>query len=413
MTSARKKTNAEVQYGYNPMSMLKKFLHWEAAGGMVLLVFAALAMIVANSPLGHTYHHVLHDVHLHIGVSGLFNLDKHMIHWINDGLMAIFFFLVGLEIKREMLEGNLSSVKQAVLPMIAAAGGMLIPGLIYYSLNADNPAAVSGWAVPTATDIAFAVGLLILLGKRVPLSLKVFLLAVAIFDDLGAIVVIALFYTDHLNTVILPWACLFIGLMMMMNALQVNKGTVYVILGVALWFCVLKSGVHATLAGVITALAIPLETKHDARSLLRQLEHDLHPSVAFIILPIFAFANAGVSLEGLGFELLLDHVTLGVILGLFIGKQIGIFGFVWLAVKLKLAQLPHGLKWAHVWGVSIMAGIGFTMSMFIANLGFRGEDLLLAEAKLGILAGSALSAIFGLVVLMVVCKNPADQTRDT
>lgn len=407
------KTKAEVQYGYNPVDMLKKFLNWEAAGGVILVAFAIMAMIIANTSWGHVYEHVLYHVHIFIGITEVFTLDKHVIHWINDGLMAIFFFLVGLEIKREMMEGNLSSFSQASLPLFAAIGGMAVPGLIFYALNAGDATAAKGWAIPAATDIAFAIGLLVLLGKRIPLSLKVFLLAVAIFDDLGAIVIIAVFYTEQLNTGILPWAALFIGMLAMLNALQVNKGTFYIIIGIALWFCVLKSGIHATLAGVITALAIPLETKRDSRSLLRQLEHDLHPAVAFIILPIFAFANAGVSLEGMTPSLLLDNVTLGVILGLFLGKQLGIFGFVYIAIKLGMAKLPHGLGWGHIWGVSMMAGIGFTMSMFIATLGFKGAPIFLAEAKLGILIGSLLSAVGGIVILLNVCKKNADQSHDT
>lgn len=402
------KTVSRLPEGYNPLSMLKKFLHYEAAGGIVLLIFAALAMVVANSPLAPLYHHVLHEVKLTILI-GNFGLDKDIIHWINDGLMAIFFFLVGLEIKREMLEGNLSSVKQAMLPAVAAAGGMAAPGLVFFYLNQGNADAIAGWAIPTATDIAFAVGILSLLGKRVPLSIKVFLLALAIFDDLGAIIVIALFYTSDLNPSILLWAAGFVAALIGMNRMKINSGTAYLIVGIALWFCVLKSGVHATLAGVITALAIPLQLPNERRSLLRQLEHDLHPIVAFIIVPVFAFANAGVSLEGLTMDVAWEPVTLGVVLGLFVGKQIGIVGSTWLAVKSGLAKLPHGATWLQVWGMSMLAGIGFTMSLFITSLAYRAQPLLQTEAKLGILMGSALSAILGMMVMVAACRKPADQ----
>ncbi len=397
--------------GYNPLTFMKKFLKYEAAGGIVLLICAVLAMIIANSPWGHIYQYVLHEVNMTIGIEGLFELNKHVIHWINDGLMAVFFFLVGLEIKREMLEGNLSSFKKAVLPAIAAIGGMAIPGLIFFGLNSENPEAVAGWAIPTATDIAFAVGLMSVLGKRVPLSLKVFLLALAIFDDLGAILVIAIFYTSSLHIDILIWAAGFMGMLFLLNRFNITKGSAYLIVGIALWFCVLKSGVHATLAGVMVAMAIPLQTQYDRRSLLRQLEHDLHPMVAFAILPMFAFANAGVSLEGLSFDVAMEPVTLGVILGLFVGKQIGIVGTTWAAVKLGIAKLPHGTNWMQIWGMSILAGIGFTMSIFVASLGYRFNDMLLLEAKLGILIGSGISAVLGLLVLSMVCRNQADQNN--
>ena len=407
------KTVQNLPEGYNPINMLKKFLSYEAAGGIILLFFAAAAMVVANSPFAHSYHHILHEVHMVIGIEGLFELNKHIIHWINDGLMALFFLLVGLEIKREMLEGNLSSVQQAVLPAIAAVGGMAIPGLCYVFFNSDNPDAIAGWAVPTATDIAFAVGLMSILGKRVPLSLKVFLLALAIFDDLGAIIVIDLFYTSNLHTDVLMWAAGLISILFVMNRMNINKGSAYLVVGIALWFCVLKSGVHATLAGVLVALAIPLQIPGDRCSLLRQLEHDLHPLAAYIILPMFAFANAGVSLEGLSLDVALQPVTLGVIVGLFFGKQIGIVGTTWLAVKSGLAKLPMGTTWPQIWGMSMLAGIGFTMSLFIASLGFRDAASLQIEAKLGILIGSGLSAIIGLMCLAIFCKKPADQEHDT
>lgn len=390
--------------GYNPLNMLKEFLHMEASGGLILLFFAVLAMVIANSPLNHAYHHILHETTLDV-IVGPFALQKDIIHWINDGLMAIFFFLVGLEIKREMMEGALSSVSKAMLPGIAALGGMIAPGLIFFFLNRDNPEALNGWAIPTATDIAFAVGLISLLGKRVPLSLKVFLLALAIFDDLGAIIIIALFYTSNLDITNLYFAAAFIAVLFGMNRLNVASGALYLVVGVCLWFCVLKSGIHATLAGVVIALAIPLEIPGERRSLLRQLEHDLHPLVAFLILPLFAFANAGVSLEGVSLSLLAEPISLGVILGLFAGKQIGVLGATWIAVKTGLAKLPQGAKWMQIWGMSLMAGIGFTMSLFIGTLGYINNPLYLAEAKLGILMGSTLSAIVGLFLLYKACSN--------
>ena len=400
--AAVEKSKKEELFG--PLRVIQDFLAMETSGGILLIIFAALAMIVANSPLEHLYHHVFHEMKLQI-VVGPFAVHKDLIHWINDGLMAIFFLLVGLEIKREFLEGALSTKEQAILPAIAAAGGMIVPGLVYFFFNQNNPEAVAGWAVPTATDIAFALGVLMLLGNRVPLALKVFLLAIAIFDDLGAILIIAIFYTQDLAVSNLYWAAGCLAGLFALNRMKVNSGSLYLVFGVALWFCVLKSGVHATLAGVMTALAIPLVVPGERRSLLRQLEHDLHGLVAFVILPVFAFANAGVSLHGMSFANMLDEVTIGVILGLFVGKQVGIFGATWLAVKAGFARLPQGVNWAQVWGVSLLGGIGFTMSLFVASLGFRANPHLLSEAKLGILTGSMLSAIIGAAALMWLCPK--------
>lgn len=410
---------AEVGNRYNPLVMVQEFLKFEASAGIILLFFAVLAMIVANSSLGHTYHHFLHEVNLTIKI-GEFGLDKHIIHWINDGLMALFFFLVGLEIKREMLEGSLSSFKKALLPGVAAVGGMILPGIIYVLFNGVDPATgmwhlgqekIAGWAVPAATDIAFAMGMMALLGTRVPLALKVFLLALAIFDDLGAILIIALFYTDHLSLINLAYAAGFVAVLFGLNRMRVNQGTMYIIVGICLWFCVLKSGVHATLAGVITALFVPLNIVGERRSLLRQLEHDLHPFVAYVVLPLFAFANAGVSLEGISGEVFFQSITLGVMLGLFLGKQIGVFGFTWLAHTLKIAQLPKGITWVQVWGMSALAGIGFTMSLFVSSLGFRSNDLYMAEAKLGILMGSVVSALCGLFLLYIFGDKSALKSK--
>lgn len=398
---------------YNPITMLQDFLKMEAAGGFILVFCAVIAMIVANSPFAHTYHHILHETKAVVGIGGLI-VEKDIIHWINDGLMAIFFFLVGLEIKREVLEGMLSTREQIVLPIVAAVGGMAIPGLVYYVLNSgvDGGATMAGWAIPTATDIAFAIGVLSILGKRVPISLKVFLLALAIIDDLGAIVIIALFYTDQLNVDTLYWATAFILSLVALNRFGVSKGSLYFLFGIALWVCVLKSGIHATLAGVITAFTIPLHAKGERRSLLRQLEHDLHSFIAFFVLPVFAFANAGVTLDGVEIAHLTQPVTIGVVLGLLLGKPIGITGFTYIFTKLKLAKLPEGMTMKDVLAVSFLGGIGFTMSIFIATLGFKGESVQLAmylkEAKLGILIGSVIAAIAGLLILWSIYGKKED-----
>ena len=391
----------EQTMGYRPLIMLQEFLKMEAAGGLILVFCAIIAMIIANSDYSHVYHHFFHETKAFVGI-GSFALEKDVIHWINDGLMAIFFFLVGLEIKREVMEGMLATKEQLILPIIAAVGGMVVPGLIYYVINIDNPDAIAGWATPTATDIAFAVGVLSLLGKRVPLALKVFLLALAIIDDLGAIVIIALFYTSSLDymNLILALAC--IAGLITLNRMKVSKGSPYFLLGTILWICVLKSGVHATLAGVVLAFSIPLQIEGERRSLLRQLEHDLNPFIAFFVLPLFAFANAGVSLTGVSMDIMWEGVTIGVLAGLFFGKQIGITLFTWFFTKIGVAKLPDGVNIWQVWGVSCLGGIGFTMSIFIATLGFQGAEEYLLQSKLGILVGSLASALFGLAVLALM-----------
>ncbi|MFT7432913.1 MAG: NhaA family Na+:H+ antiporter [Alphaproteobacteria bacterium] len=402
---------------YNPILMLQEFLKFEAAGGAILIICAALAMIVANSPLAHTYHEILHETKAVVGIGPLM-VEKDIIHWINDGLMAIFFFLVGLEIKREVMEGMLSTKEQLILPIVAAIGGMVVPGFVYYFINsgAENPLALNGWAIPTATDIAFALGVLSVLGKRVPIALKVFLLALAIIDDLGAIVIIAIFYTQNLDVGNLMTAGVFIAGLVALNKLNVSKGSWYLMFGVALWICVLKSGVHATLAGVITAFAIPLQTEGERRSLLRQLEHDLHSFIAFIVLPIFAFANAGINLDGVGMSDIKSTVALGVIAGLVIGKPIGITAFTWAFTKMGIAKLPKGMTIGHVAAVSALGGIGFTMSIFIATLGFKGTDptmaIFLREAKIGILLGSVFAAFIGLGILWFTCRKNKSIDQD-
>ena len=391
---------------YNPMTMFQEFMRLESAGGLILLLCAVIAMIIANSPLADIYFHTLHETKAIFGIGGLV-LEKSIIHWINDGLMAIFFFLVGLEIKREVLEGLLSSKDQIVLPIVAAIGGMAVPGIFYYINNSGNDLALSGWAIPTATDIAFAVGILSLLGKRVPVSLKVFLLALAIIDDLGAIMIIAIFYTDNLQLQAFYWAAGFASALLALNYFNVSKGSLYMLFGFALWVCVLKSGVHATFAGVFAAFCIPLEIKGERRSLLRQLEHDLNSFIAYVVLPLFAFANAGVSLEGVSLDIAFEPVTLGVITGLLIGKQVGIFSTVFIFIKSGIVAMPKGATWGRIWGVSILAGIGFTMSLFISTLGFKTAEQaqFLTEAKLGILTGSILSALLGLAVMSFFCKG--------
>lgn len=379
-----------------PFSVFREFLDSEAAGGIILMVAAALALIVANSPLAETYFSVLHAYLGPLSVS----------HWVNDGLMAVFFLLVGLEIKREMLDGQLSTWPRRVLPGIAAAGGMLVPALVYVAVNRNNAAALSGWAIPTATDIAFALGVLSLLGSRVPASLKVFLTALAIIDDLGAVIIIAIFYTSGLSLAYLGAAFAVIAALVVLNRMRVMTLVPYLVLGVILWVLVLKSGVHATLAGVALALTIPLERSagigHDLdRSPLHRLEHGLHKIVAFVVIPIFGFANAGVSLAGLSVSALIEPLTLGVAAGLVVGKLVGVFGSSALAIRLGLADLPANAGWTHMIGISLLCGIGFTMSLFIGLLAFAGDVALQDAVKVGILAGSFIAAILGAAVLLM------------
>ncbi|MDX8510783.1 Na+/H+ antiporter NhaA [Mesorhizobium captivum] len=378
-----------------PKSILREFLDGEAAGGIILMAAAALALIVANSPLAGTYFAVLHAYLGPLSVS----------HWINDGLMAVFFLLVGLEIKREMLDGQLSTWPRRVLPGIAAAGGMVVPALVYVLINRDNQAALSGWAIPTATDIAFALGVLSLLGSRVPASLKVFLTALAIIDDLGAVIIIALFYTSGLSLAYLAAAFAAIATLIVLNRMRVMTLLPYLVIGAMLWVLVLKSGVHATLAGVALALTIPLERSpgigHDLEhSPLHRLEHGLHKLVPFIVIPIFGFANAGVSLGGLSFAALVEPLTLGVAAGLVLGKLVGVFGSSAIAIRLGLADLPVNAGWLHMLGISLLCGIGFTMSLFIGLLAFANDAALQDAVKVGILAGSLVAALLGAAVLL-------------
>jgi NhaA family Na+:H+ antiporter len=381
------------------------FFHHEAAGGLMLVVAALVALLASNSPLAWLYDGFLHTP---VGVRvGPLALDKSLLHWINDGLMAIFFFLVGLEIKRELLQGELSTFGQAALPVVAAIGGMVVPAVIYIGINTGDPVALRGWAIPTATDIAFAVGVLALLGPRIPSSLKIFLLALAIIDDLGAIVIIALFYTDNLSLVSLTLAFAGLAVLAILNGRGVTRLAPYLLTGVFIWVCVLKSGVHATLAGVAVALAIPLTSKSEGEpSLLEQLEESLHPWVAFAVLPLFAFANAGVSLQGLSPENLLEPIPLGIAAGLFAGKAIGVFGATWIAVMGGLAGKPDGASWLQILGVALLSGIGFTMSLFIGMLAFP-DPAEAASLRLGVLTGSLLSAVAGYLLLAASVRAPA------
>jgi len=373
------------------------FFHHEAAGGLVLVVAALAALLASNSPLERLYDGFL-DTPVGVRVGPL-GIDKPLLLWINDGLMAIFFFLVGLEIKRELLRGELSTFGQAALPAVAAAGGMIVPAVIYIAINTGDPDALRGWAIAAATDIAFAVGVLALLGPRIPTSLKIFLLALAILDDLGAIIIIAFFYTEHLSGVSLALAAAGIAILWMLNARGVARLAPYVLTGIFIWVCVLKSGVHATLAGVVVALAIPLTGKsEDEPSLLEQLEEGLHPWVAFAVLPLFAFANAGVSLQGLSPERLLEPIPLGIAAGLFVGKAVGIFGATWIAVMGGVSAKPEGATWLQILGVAMLGGIGFTMSLFIGMLAFP-DPAQAAQLRLGVLAGSLISAVAGYLVL--------------
>ena len=385
---------------------LQDFLRLEASGGLVLMAAAVLAMVVANSPLAGSYAALL-DLRLSVSV-GDYGIDKPLLLWINDGLMAVFFFLVGMELKREVLEGHLSSLRQATLPAVAAIGGMLAPAVFYAAFNRADPVAMKGWAIPTATDIAFALGVLSLLGRRVPPALKAFLLSVAIFDDLGAIVVIALFYTAELGVLSLMIAAVLILGLTCLNRFGVTKPAAYFVIGIPLWIAVLKSGVHATLAGVVLAMFIPLRSPDQTSGspapepLLRHLEHALHPWVAFGVLPVFAFANAGVSIVGLSLSDILHPVPTGIVTGLFFGKQVGIMLLCWLAVRLGIASLPKGVGWWQLHATALLCGIGFTMSLFIASLAFeQGATTYLGLERLGILIGSLGAGLCGYVVLRV------------
>lgn len=386
---------------------LREFLRLESSGGILLLAAAILAMVAQNSPLSGLYDALL-ETHVEIRVED-FAIGKPLLLWINDGLMAVFFFLIGLEVKREFLAGELSDPSRVILPVIAAIGGMAVPAAIYAAVNWDDPLALQGWAIPAATDIAFALGVLALLGSRVPTSLKLFLMTLAIMDDLGAIIIIALFYSAGLSMSSLLVAGVAMVILFIMNRRGVLALPAYMLVGLVLWAAVLKSGVHATLAGVVLAFFIPFRAAPgEKQTLLERLEHDLHPSVAYGILPLFAFANAGVSLSGLTVESFVHPIPMGIALGLFLGKQIGVFGFSWVCIRMGLAELPRGANWLQLFGVSTLCGIGFTMSLFIASLAFQQDGQMLAvDNRIGILLGSLVSGVFGYLILRCCARKEA------
>ena len=384
-------------------SPFKWFFKLEAASGLVLLISAAIALIISNSNFSSLYFETLQS-YLFIGINNI-GLKMSLHHWINDALMAVFFFFVTLEIKREFINGELSSPKQALLPIIAAIGGMLVPALIYIYINFGNGDTINGWAIPSATDIAFSLGVLSLLGSRVPISLKVFLTALAIIDDLGAIIIIAFFYAGDLSIKYLSLLLLTFIALLILNKSGVKKFLPYLILGLILWFFTYQSGVHATISGVLLATVIPHRKKNKEYSLLTKIEHNISSYVAFGIMPLFALANAGVSLDGINLESLLSPVPLGIVLGLFVGKQIGVFLFSIISIKLKIAQMPNNANWMSFYGVGILAGIGFTMSLFIGNLAFVENIEYIDSVKIGVLTGSLLSTLVGYGLLLLTSKN--------
>jgi len=385
---------------------IQDFIKKDSFPGMVLIFVTLLALVFQNSALSPYYTGFLHTpVEIRIGA---LHIAKPLLLWVNDGLMAIFFLVVGLEIKREVMEGHLSSLSQIALPGIAAIGGMLVPALLFIAFNQGDDFAMKGWAIPTATDIAFALGILSLLGKRVPVSLKIFLMALAIIDDLGAIVIIALFYTQELSTLSITVAAVSLAVLFIMNRMGVTRKAAYMMVGVILWVSVLKSGVHATLAGVALAFFIPLRSTNkqgESFSIAHQLEHDLHYWVAFLILPLFAFVNAGVDLRGISPGGMTETVPLGIMAGLFIGKQLGVFGFSWAAIKLGLAQLPKESTWLQLYGVALLTGIGFTMSLFVDTLAYNDTQLFHYADKLAILLGSLFSGVAGYIVLRIATRK--------
>ena len=381
---------------------IKDFIQKDSSSGILLIFVTLLALILQNSAMSAHYMSFLHTpVEIRFGE---LHIAKPLLLWVNDGLMAIFFFVVGLEVKREVMEGHLSSPSQIILPGIAAIGGMAVPALVFIAFNKGESFAMNGWAIPTATDIAFALGILSLLGNRVPVSLKIFLMALAIIDDLGAIVIIALFYTSELSTVSISIAAGALFVLFIMNRMHVARQAAYILVGVVLWVSVLKSGVHATLAGVALAFMIPLKSTDERGktfSMAHNMEHALHYWIAFFILPLFAFVNAGVDLRGISIQEMGGSVPMGIMLGLFLGKQIGVFGFSWIAIKLKIATLPKGASWATLYGVAVLTGIGFTMSLFIDSLAYNDTKLFQFADRLAILVGSFISGIVGYAVLKI------------
>ena len=397
-----------ISKGREYMTVIKEFIQKESSAGIILIIVTILALLLENSSLSTIYNSFLHT-HVEIRFGNL-QIAKPLLLWVNDGLMAIFFFLIGLEVKREVLEGHLSSMSQVALPGIAAIGGMIVPALVFIAFNQGESFAMKGWAIPTATDIAFALGILSLLGNRVPVSLKLFLMALAIIDDLGAIIIIALFYTTDLSTASIIISLISLVILFIMNKMGVTKKAAYIIVGTILWVSVLKSGVHATLAGVALAFMIPLnsEDKNGRKfSMSKELEHDLHYWVAFLILPLFAFVNAGVDLRGISIKDMTGTVPMGIMFGLFVGKQLGVFGFSWLAIKLGMASLPKDSNWLQLYGLAVLTGIGFTMSLFVDSLAYDDTQIYHYADKLAILLGSFLSGLIGYIILRIVKKHPA------
>ena len=380
-------------------SYITNFFKLESAGGIILILAAMLALIFANSPL-ESYYALILDTPVEVRI-GAFEIAKPLLLWINDGLMAVFFFLIGLELKREVIEGELSDKRNIILPGIGAIGGMAIPALIYVYFNYDDPNAIDGWAIPAATDIAFALGVLTLLGSRVPASVKIFLTSLAIFDDVGAIIIIAIFYTSKISFMSLVVVVCCVAVLAFLNVRNTASKSLFVMVGLVMWVATLKSGVHATLAGVVLALFIPIKSKADPNiSPLKDMEKDLHSVVAFYVLPIFAFANAGISFVGVGVEQMFHSVPLGIALGLFAGKQVGVFGLCWLAIKFKLTSMPSGMSWRVLYGTAALCGIGFTMSLFIGSLAFEETGInMMFDERLGIILGSLASGIVGFLVL--------------
>jgi NhaA family Na+:H+ antiporter len=385
-------------------NMIKEFLRLEAAGGLILLATAALALLLVNSPLDWLYNGLL-DTRMTLAI-GQLEISKELVLWINDGLMAIFFFTVGLEVKREIAEGELSSWDKAALPVIAAVAGIVFPALTFYLVAKDNPEILGGWAIPTATDIAFALGILSLAGKRAPTSLKIFLLALAIIDDIGAILIIAAFYTSKLSLLSLAVAFAGLACMALLNYFKVTRIAAYILIWAVVWVAVLKSGIHATLAGVAAAFFIPLKGNpgDEVSSPAQHLEHALHPWSVYLILPVFAFANAGVSFESMSLSSLTEPLPLGIIAGLFLGKQVGVMAITWLAVKSGLCRLPARVTWLQFYGVALLTGVGFTMSLFIGSLAFDTPDLI-NDMRAGVLGGSLLSAVAGFLLLRFATRN--------
>lgn len=387
-----------------PISLIKQFLKLESSSGILLLIVTVLAIVATNSPLAGYYNDFL-SVHFSISL-GTVGLDKPLLLWINDGLMATFFLLVGLELKREMLQGQLRGISNVILPAVAAIGGIVVPALIYLVFTHQNPIEAKAWAIPTATDIAFALGVLSLFGSRVPLTLKLFLTALAIIDDVGAISIIAIFHSNNLSVLSLSLAAVIIVSMILLNKFRVRSIVPYALLGLILWVCVLKSGVHATLAGVVVGFIIPLNREEgEHESPLEYLEEKMHPWVAYLVMPLFAFANAGVSFSGINIKVLFSPVVLGIVAGLFIGKQLGIFLFSWVLVKLKLAKLPEGCDWLQLYAVSLICGIGFTMSLFIGSLAFSDLMHYQIQVRLGVIIGSLISGVSGGLLLVYALKN--------